>query len=152
MANYNVIPLAPSGERPQMGAGPVIPRCGTSKGITGAVRYVLGESRDARTAAIRHLPKNGKSRVAWFGGTGFGFEIETREDADLARRIKEFDALNQASRTRPCVKDCVHLSLNWRPGEKPTQAQIIVDRTKHELSPRSILMTQLCQFLMTASG
>jgi hypothetical protein len=49
--------------------------------------------------------------VDWFGGIGFGFEIETRDDADLARRIMEFDAQNQASRTRRCELDCVHLSL-----------------------------------------
>ena len=36
----------------------------------------------------------------------------------------EFDALNQASRTRRCEKDCVHLSLAWRPGEKPTREQM----------------------------
>ena len=48
----------------------------------------------------------------------------SREDADLARRIMEFDALNQASRTRQCEKDCVHLSLNWRPGETPTTEEM----------------------------
>jgi len=55
---------------------------------------------------------------------GFGFEVVTEEDADLARRIMEFAAQNQASRTRPCEKDCLHLSLAWRPGEKPTIEQM----------------------------
>jgi Ti-type conjugative transfer relaxase TraA len=32
----------------------------------------------------------------------------------------EFDAQNQSSRTRRCEKDCVHLSLGWRPGETPS--------------------------------
>jgi hypothetical protein len=41
----------------------------------------------------------------------------------FARRIMEFDALNQTGRTQ-CRQDCVHLSLAWRPGEKPTQEQM----------------------------
>ena len=105
----------------RVGAGdrPMIPRCTVGKGITGAARYILGEGRDPETGQRRRKPANGNSRVAWIGGTGFGFDIESREDADLARRIMEFDALNQASRTRQCEKDCVHLSLGWRPGENP---------------------------------
>ena len=102
----------------------MIPRCAVGKGITGAVRYVLGEGRDPETGAPRLLPADGNSRVTWVGGTGFGFEIGTREDADLARRVMEFDAQNQTSRTRPCEKDCVHLSLGWRPGELPTVEQM----------------------------
>ena len=94
------------------------------KGVTGAVRYILGEGRDPQTGRFRGKPPGGKSRVAWFGGTGFGFDIENEEDADLARRIMEFAAQNQASRTRPCEKDCVHLSLGWRPGEQPTIEQM----------------------------
>lgn len=94
------------------------------KGITGAARYILGEGRDPETGQFRGKPPDGKSRVAWFGGIGFGFDIETEADADLARRIMEFDAQNQASRTRPCEKDCVHLSLGWRPGEQPTIEQM----------------------------
>ena len=102
----------------------MIPRCTVGRGITGAVRYVLGEGRDPETGTPRRLPANAASRVTWVGGTGFGFEIGTREDADLARRVMEFDAQNQASRTRPCEKDCVHLSLGWRPGEMPTFEQM----------------------------
>jgi hypothetical protein len=97
----------------------MIPRCSIGKGVTGAVRYILSEGRDPATGQSRPLPKNG-SRVTWFGGTGFGFPILSLADADLARRVMEFGALNQASRTRPCVKDCLHLSLGWRPGETPT--------------------------------
>jgi Ti-type conjugative transfer relaxase TraA len=89
-------------------------------GITGAVRYVLGEGRDPATGRTRNLSGGEKSRVTWFGGTGFGFQIVSSADADLARRVMEFDAQNQASRTRLCIKDCVHLSLGWRPGQTPT--------------------------------
>ncbi len=78
----------------------MIPRCTVGNGITGAAQYVLSEGRDPETGKRRRGPTNGNSRVAWIGGTGFGFDIENREDADLARRIMEFDALNQASRTR----------------------------------------------------
>ena len=102
----------------------MIPRCTVGKGITGAAQYALSEGRDPETGKRRRKPTNGNSRVAWIGGTGFGFDIVSREDADLARRIMEFDALNQASRTRQCEKDCVHLSLGWRPGETPTREEM----------------------------
>ena len=102
----------------------MIPRCTVGRGITGAARYILGEGRDRDTGAFRSTPANANSRVIWIGGTGFGFEIETPEDADLARRIMEFAAQNQASRTRRCEQDCVHLSLGWRPGENPTPAEM----------------------------
>jgi hypothetical protein len=102
----------------------VIPRNKVGRGVTGAVRYALGEGNDSATGKRRTEPKGDQSRVAWIGGTGFGFEIESREDADLARRLMEFAALNQTSSTKQCEKDCVHLSLGWRPGEEPTRAQM----------------------------
>jgi hypothetical protein len=89
--------------------------------VTGAARYVLGEGKGAGND---NLAPGERSRVDWIGGTGFGFEIRDRGDADLARRIMEFDALNQASRTRRCEKDVVHLILSWRPGETPDRAQM----------------------------
>jgi hypothetical protein len=102
----------------------MIPRIKVGRGVTGAARYALGEGKDPATGKARTEPKGETSRVAWIGGTGFGFAIESRDDADLARRIMEFDALNQTSRTRQCEKDCVHLSLGWRPGEQPTREQM----------------------------
>jgi Ti-type conjugative transfer relaxase TraA len=102
----------------------MIPRSTVGKGITGAARYVLGEGRDPATGALRRLSPYAASRVAWIGGTGFGFEIATREDADLARKMMEFLAQNQTSRTRRCDKDCLHLSLGWRPGETPSRAEM----------------------------
>lgn len=100
------------------------PRCKTGKGITGAVRYILGEGRHPETGELNILAAGEKTRVDWFGGVNFGFEVETREDADLARRMMEFDAQNQSSRTRRCEMDCVHLCLSWRPGEEPTREQM----------------------------
>jgi Ti-type conjugative transfer relaxase TraA len=102
----------------------VIPRCKTGQGVSGAVRYALSEGNDPATGKPRMEPKGEHSRVAWIGGTGFGFPIASREDADLARRMMEFTALNQSSRTKPCIKDCVHLSLGWRPGERPTRKEM----------------------------
>ncbi len=100
------------------------PRLNVGKGVTGAVRYVLGEGRDPKTGELEEQPDGLKSRVEWIGGTGFGFEIKNEADAELARRVMEFEALNQGSPTRQCEKDCVHLSLSWRPGETPTRSQM----------------------------
>ena len=97
--------------------------------MTGAARYVLGEGRGAGND---NLKPGERSRVAWIGGTGFGFDIRDREDANLARRVMEFDALNQASRTRRCERDVVHLVLAWRPGQTP-------DRAEMEAAARSAL-------------
>ena len=102
----------------------MITRCKIGKGVTGAVRYILGEGRDPDSGELNTLADGERTRVEWFGGIGFGFEIESRDDADLARRIMEFDAQNQSSRTRRCEMDCVHLSLCWRPGEEPTREQM----------------------------
>src|SRR5271169_2696096 len=102
----------------------MITRCKIGKGITGAVRYILGEGRDPDSGELHFLADGESTRVDWFGGLGFGFDIETKDDAELARRIMEFDAQNQSSRTRRCEMDCVHLSLCWRPGEEPTREQM----------------------------
>jgi hypothetical protein len=84
------------------------PRINVGKGVTGCVRYVFGEGRDPKTGELLPDPLDGSSRVAWIGSTGFGFNIETREHAELARRIMEFDALNQKGQAQ---QDCMHLSL-----------------------------------------
>jgi len=102
----------------------VIPRITVGKGVTGAVRYVLGEGRDPKTGELKPPAASADSRVDWIGGTGLGFEIESQADIELARRVMEFDALNQTSRTRLCEKDCVHLSLAWEPGATPTRKEM----------------------------
>ncbi len=102
----------------------MITRCKIGKGITGAVRYIFGEGRDPDSGELHFLADGEPTRVDWFGGLNFGFEVETKADADLARRLMEFDAQNQASRTRRCEMDCVHLALCWRPGEQPTREQM----------------------------
>jgi AAA domain-containing protein/relaxase-like protein len=97
------------------------PRINVGRGVTGAVNYVFGPGRDPKTGHLKPEPEDGQSRVKWIGGTGFGFEIKTKGDADLARRIMEFDSLNGATQ---CRMDCVHISLSWRPGENPTRKQM----------------------------
>jgi Relaxase/Mobilisation nuclease domain len=96
----------------------VTPRVTIGKGITGAVNYARGEGRDPVTRELNKLVPGKESRVEWFGGTGFGFEITSEADIELARKIMEFAALNQHGK---CRLDCVHLSLSWRPGETPTR-------------------------------
>lgn len=100
------------------------PRIQIGRGITGAMRYVLGNGRDPETGRFVHRT-DGKSRVLWVSGQGFSFDVESGSDVDLGRRVMEYDALHrQASRTRRCKFDCVHLTLSWRPGEKPTREQM----------------------------
>ena len=82
----------------------MITRCKIGKGITGAVRYIFGEGRDPDFGELHFLADGEATRVDWFGGLNFGFEVETREDADLARRIMEFDAQNQIEQ-HPPVRD-----------------------------------------------
>ena len=108
----------------------MIPRLKTGKGVTGAVRYTLGEGRDPKTRELKGPAPEGEGRVDWIGGTGFGFEIETRDDADLARRVMEFDALNQKSHTKQCEQDCVHLSLAWARGQTPSRKEM--EEAAHE--------------------
>jgi Ti-type conjugative transfer relaxase TraA len=102
----------------------MMPRLKTGKGVTGAVRYVLGEGRDHKTGELKELAPGAQSRVAWMSGTGFGFDIANAADADLARRMMEFDALNQKSRTKQCEDDCLHLTLAWARGETPGREEM----------------------------
>ena len=97
------------------------PRLKVGKGVSGCVRYVFSQGRDPKTGLVVPNPLDGNGRVAWFSGVGFGFAIDSRDDAELARRVMEFDALNQGSKTRICEQDCVHLSLSWARGETPSR-------------------------------
>jgi AAA domain/MobA/VirD2-like, nuclease domain len=98
----------------------MLPDITKGKGISGTVRYVLGQGRGHGN----DWKPGQESRVAWMSGQGFGFEIESREDADLARRIMEYAAANQTSRTKRCEKDVLHMSLSWHPDELPTREQM----------------------------
>ena len=97
------------------------PRINVGRGVTGAVRYVFGPGRDPKTGQFNAVDPDAPSRVEWVGGAGFSFPIRTEQDAALARRIMEFDALNQKGQ---CRQDCVHLSLSWHPGETPAREEM----------------------------
>ena len=97
------------------------PRIQTGRGISGALRYVKGQGRDPKTGRFKTLEPGEESRAELLGGTGFGFDIVTEADAELARKMMEYAALNQGSKTRKCEQDCLHLTLSWERGEKPTK-------------------------------
>jgi ATP-dependent exoDNAse (exonuclease V) alpha subunit len=98
-------------------------RINTGRGVTGCIRYVTGQGRDPKTGRFKALEPGAESRARLLGGSGFGFEIENEADAELARRMMEYAALNQGSKTRKCEQDCVHIVLAWERGEKPTDAE-----------------------------
>lgn len=91
------------------------------RGISGAIRYVLGEGRDKETNKLIRLAPGEKSRVAWIGGTGFGFSIKDKDDAELARKIMEFTAANQNGKV---TNVCHHLILSWRDDIKPSREEM----------------------------
>jgi Ti-type conjugative transfer relaxase TraA len=97
------------------------PRITIGAGITGAVNYARGEGRDPVTRELKKLAPGEQSRVAWYGGTGFFWPVETAADIEQARREMESDALHQRGN---CRQDCVHLMLAWRPGETPDRAHM----------------------------
>jgi len=95
-------------------------------GVTGALRYVQGEGRDELTGEVK--AKTGdNSRAELLGGQGFGFEIKSEADAELARKVMEWAGRpeNQASKTKPCEFDCEHISLSWAKGQTPDNAEKI---------------------------
>jgi Ti-type conjugative transfer relaxase TraA len=99
----------------------MIARSVVGKGVTGLSKYVLGEGKGPGND---NIAPGEHSRVGWIGGQNFGFDITSRERAELATRIMEFDALNQRSRTKPCEKDALHLTLAWRVGEAPSRDEM----------------------------
>jgi Relaxase/Mobilisation nuclease domain len=95
-------------------------------GITGAMRYVKGEGRDDVTGELKQRVGD-NSRAELLGGQGFGFEIKSEADVELARRVMEFAGKpeNQASKTRPCELDCEHITLSWAKAQRPDNAEKI---------------------------
>jgi hypothetical protein len=99
------------------------------------VRYVLGEGkRDPETGKVPELAPGETSRVAWYGGTGFGFPIDTDERLDIARKVMEWSALTQASKTKRCKDDCLHVMLAWDKDEHPDRAEM--EAAAHSLLAR----------------
>jgi hypothetical protein len=102
----------------------MIPHIAVGMGLTGTVRYVMGQGNDHETGERLTLGEGEVSRAEILGGQGFGFEIKSADDIDLARRMMEWSAKpeNQASKGIKCTKDCLHASLSWEKGQEPTRA------------------------------
>jgi AAA domain len=105
----------------------VIENIEKGRGVTGAMRYVMGQGNDPLTGERLNLGEGEKTRAEILGGQNFGFEIETAHDYELARRAMEWNAKpeNQWSRARKCEIDCEHISLSWRIGDTPDRAEMI---------------------------
>ena len=105
----------------------MIPNIEKGTGVTGAVRYVLGQGKDKLTGAWLTLNEGETSRAQIIGGQNFPFTIDSLERLDLARRMMEFNAHpeNQASKGRLCEKDCLHASLAWEPGYEPSKDEMV---------------------------
>ena len=100
---------------------------GLGRGLTGAIRYAMGEGNDPVTNERRPAAANDEaSRVAWISGQGWegGWKPETRQDVETARRSMENLAFMQQGRTKRCEKDCMHLVLAWRKGEHPEREEM----------------------------
>ncbi len=104
----------------------MIPNLVYGQGISGALAYVMGQGNDAQTGARLELQSGEESRATLLGGQGFGFDIDTPERLDLARRVMEWQGLpeNQGSKTRKQDLDCLHASLSWEAGQTPDAAEM----------------------------
>ena len=85
-----------------------------------AVCPTITLARSISDAMRRHRVRPG---LDWIGGQNFGFDIDSASDANLARRVMEFDVLHQGSKTRPCELPCVHLTVDW-PALRPTRKEM----------------------------
>ncbi len=105
----------------------MIPNIVYGKGITGALRYAMGQGNDAQTGERLELVPGEKSRATILGGQGFGVDIDSAERLEMARRVMEWQGLpeNQGSKTRTQQLDCLHASLSWGDGERPDRAEMV---------------------------
>ena len=95
----------------------MIPNLVKGRGITGAINYALGEGYegekksgkahaldraaglDPKGAAVT-LAEGEASRVQVIGGQNFGYEIDSLERVEIARRALEWNALRRTRRAR----------------------------------------------------
>lgn len=105
----------------------MIPNVVKGKGISGAIAYAMGQGNDKETGARKTLEAGQSSRADILGGQNFGFEIDSAERLDMARRVMEWNgkAENQASRGRKCENDCLHLSASWEKGQEPSREDML---------------------------
>ena len=88
---------------------------------------MLLTARRALTQRAQRAAGEGEaSRATILGGQNFGFEVDSPERLDLARRVMEWVAMpeNQASRGRKCEKDCFHATLAWAHEQEPTDDEM----------------------------
>src|SRR5271168_4073423 len=105
----------------------MIPNIVKGSGITGALAYVMGQGNDPETRERLTLLDGQQSRATLLGGQNFGFDVNSADRLDLARRIMEFQGLpeNQAGKTRKLDRDCFHASLSWGAGQHPSREEMI---------------------------
>ena len=122
----------------------MIPNIVKGRGVSGALAYCMSEGYEgasgltkqeyleARAAGLElkgpkvQLAEGEASRATILGGQNFGFEVDSPERLDLARRVMEWVAMpeNQASRGRKCEKDCFHATLAWSREQEPTDDEM----------------------------
>ncbi len=86
-----------------------------SPGIRKTMDYIRGPGDD-------NIP----DRAKLIGGQGFGFDPKTNDDVDLAVDMMEHNAKRemQASQTKKCEKDALHISVSWPPGSRADQDEM----------------------------
>src|SRR6202161_2331661 len=86
----------------------------------------MGQGNDRQTGKPKPLEEGFRSRADILGGQNFGFEIDSADRLDMARRMMEWNgkAEKQASRGRKCEKNCLHASLSWEIGQDPTREEM----------------------------
>ena len=88
----------------------------------------MSEGYEADGKTRKELVPGEKTRAEILGGQNFGFEIDTPERLDLARRVMEWQGLpqNQTGKGRHKLdRDCLHASLSWGDGQTPDRAEMI---------------------------
>jgi hypothetical protein len=110
----------------------MIPNIVKGTGITGAIKYALGQGNHPQTGERLQLVPGETGRAHILGGQNFGFEIDSEERLELARKVMEFQGLkeNQSSKTRKQDIDCFHASLSWGDGQKPDEAEMRLAATE----------------------
>ena len=105
----------------------MIPNIVKGRGITGALAYAMGQGNDPQTGERLELGAGETSRATLLGGQNFGFDVDSADRLDLARRMMEFQGLpeNQAGKTRKLDRDCFHASLSWGAGQEPSREEML---------------------------
>ena len=108
----------------------MMPRLKTGKGVTGCIRYVLGEGRDPKTGE----PLAPSARRQQPRGMDRQHRLRLQDRNPRRRRpcarIMEFAALNQKSRPGSVNRIASTSALSWARGETPNREE--VEATAHE--------------------